>query len=72
MFKVIVSRDKIFFLNSLKSKHIFCVEADGFHIFWLSFVKKTKIMFLLASMKSPTNCNRRRCTLYTVHWRNRP
>jgi hypothetical protein len=39
----------------LRSILFVCMSTDGFHNFWLPFVKKSKLKFLLDSMKSFTN-----------------
>jgi hypothetical protein len=51
------SRDDYFFSSQghKNQNSIFCMSADGFQIFGCLFVIKSKIKFLLASMKAITN-----------------
>jgi hypothetical protein len=56
LFNVIVSRDEYFFQGLKNQISRFHMIAGSLHNFWLSFVRTSRIRFLLASMELLTNC----------------
>jgi hypothetical protein len=44
-----VSEDEYLFEGPKNENNTFCMSADGFHNFWLCFLKNIQNMFLVAS-----------------------